>query len=85
MTLANLCDELGISIVPVTRQRKLMETFAHDTLERILREHGADHLRSVLITIVETGDANKRQLVTPVIYAVSDILLAHPLGKFSFH
>jgi hypothetical protein len=79
MTLSELCEELGISIVPVTKQRKPMQTFAHETLDRILHEHGSDHLRSVLITIVETASSNKRQLVTPVIYAVSDILLAHPL------
>ncbi|MCA1458412.1 hypothetical protein I6F35_35460 [Bradyrhizobium sp. BRP22] len=54
-----------------------METCAVNTLERILRDYGPEHLRSVLITIVETTN-NKRQLVAPVIWAVSDILLAHP-------
>lgn len=51
--------------------------FAGNTLERIRKEHGAEHLRSVLISIVETTN-NKRMLVAPVIWAVSDILLAHP-------
>lgn len=75
--LASICTELGIRIVPVTKQRDAMETFAENTLERILREHGPEHLRSVLLSIVETQN-NKRQLIAPVIWAVSDTLLAHP-------
>ncbi|MDB5584872.1 MAG: hypothetical protein JWR80_10048 [Bradyrhizobium sp.] len=75
--LASICAELGITVVPVTRQREVMETFAENTMERILREHGAEHLRSVLLSIVETTN-NKRQLVAPVIWGVSDVLLAHP-------
>lgn len=75
--LANICAELGITIVPMTKQRGPMETFAENTMERILREHGAEHLRSVLISIVETEN-NKRMLVAPVIWGMSDTLLAHP-------
>lgn len=75
--LTAILSELGIAIVPVTKQRDVMETCAGNTLERIRKEHGAEHLRSVLISIVETTN-NKRMLVAPVIWAVSDILLAHP-------
>lgn len=75
--LPAILSELGIAIVPVTKQRDVMETCAGNTLERIRKEHGAEHLRSVLISIVETTN-NKRMLVAPVIWAVSDILLAHP-------
>lgn len=75
--LSAILSELGIAIVPVTKQRDVMETCAGNTLERIRKEHGAEHLRSVLISIVETTN-NKRMLVAPVIWAVSDILLAHP-------
>lgn len=75
--LTAILSELGITIVPVTKQRDVMETCAGNTLERIRREHGAEHLRSVLISIVETTN-NKRMLVAPVLWAVSDILLAHP-------
>jgi len=75
--LPAILSELGITIVPVTKQRDVMETCAGNTLERIRREHGAEHLRSVLISIVETTN-NKRMLVAPVVWAVSDILLAHP-------
>ena len=75
--LPAILSELGIAIVPVTKQRYVMETCAGNTLERIRKEYGAEHLRSVLISIVETTN-NKRMLVAPVIWAVSDILLAHP-------
>lgn len=75
--LASICAELGISIISVTKQRGPMETFAENTMERILREHGPEHLRAVLISIVETEN-NKRMLVAPVIWGMSDTLLAHP-------
>lgn len=75
--LAEICAELGITVIPTAKQRGTMETCAVNTLERILREHGAEHLRSVLIAIVETEN-NKRALVAPVILGMSDLLLAHP-------
>lgn len=75
--LSAILDELGVVVVPVTKQRAPMETCAVNTLARILNDHGSEHLRSVLMSIVETEN-NKRMLVAPVIWAVSDILLAHP-------
>lgn len=75
--LATICEELGVAVIPVTKQRGPMETCAVQTLERILREYGPEHLRSVLMSIVETEN-NKRELVAPVIWAVSDTILAHP-------
>lgn len=75
--LASICDELNVTVIPVTKQRGPMETCALNTLERILRDHGAEHLRSTLISIVETEN-NKRMLVAPVIWGMSDVLLAHP-------
>ncbi len=75
--LASICTELGVAVIPVTKQRGPMETCAVNTLERILRDHGAEHLRSTLISIVETEN-NKRMLVAPVIWGMSDVLLAHP-------
>lgn len=75
--LAAICEELQVSVVPVTKQRGVMETFAGQTMERVLKEHGPEHLRAVLISIVETEN-NKRMLVAPVIWGMSDTLLAHP-------
>ena len=76
-TLASITAELEIRLVPVSKQREPMETCAVNILARILREHGAGHLRSVLISIVETKH-NKRNLIAPIILAMSDLLLAHP-------
>lgn len=75
--LASVCSELGVTVIPVTKQRDPMETCAVNTLQRILNDHGAEHLRSTLISIVETEN-NKRMLVAPVIWGMSDVLLAHP-------
>lgn len=75
--LASICAELSISVISVTLPRGPMETCALNTLERILRNHGEEHLRSTLIAIVETQN-NKRMLVAPVIWAMSDVLLMQP-------
>jgi hypothetical protein len=75
--LTNLCTELGVTVIPTTKHRGPMETCAVQTMDRIQREHGPAHLRSVLIAITETAN-NKRMLVAPVIWGVSDILRAHP-------
>lgn len=77
MNLSDILAELEIVIVPLTKQRGARETFADNTMVRILAEHGAGHLRSVLMSIVETGD-NSKMLIAPVIWAISDVLLAHP-------
>ena len=75
--LANILDDLDIRVVPVTKQRGLMETHAINTMERILASRGETNLRDTLMSIVETKN-HKRELVAPVIWALSDILKAHP-------
>src|ERR1035437_6560108 len=76
-TLADILDELEIKVVDLQRYRGPTETMAVGSLERILRQHGYAHLKMVLMTIVETRN-NKRELVAPVIWAVSDLICAHP-------
>lgn len=75
--LASICAELGVTVIPINKHRGVMETHAVNILERILREHGEQHLRSVLISIVETEN-NRNMLLAPVLLAMSDILHAHP-------
>lgn len=75
--LASICDDLDIRVIPTTKHRDTMETCALQTLERILAEFGEGHLTLVLRSIVETGN-NKRELVAPVIWALSDVIRAHP-------
>jgi len=75
--LAQICADLAIRVIPVTRRRAPGETCATRTMERILAEHGPQHLTLVLRSIVETGN-NGLELVAPTMWAISDIVLAHP-------
>ena len=77
--LANICKLLEVRVVPNERSRTRGpgETCAEAAMERILKKHGAGHLTIVLISIVQT-EGNGLQLVAPVMYAVSDIILAYP-------
>lgn len=75
--LASLCEELEVRVIPNPKHRGPMETKAFQTMERILRDHGYAHLKMVLMSVVETEN-NKRELVAPVIWSLSDIILAHP-------
>lgn len=75
-SLELLLAEYGITIIPTTAVREPKQTHARRTLERLLEEHGEDHLRDVLTCLAE-GENNGMALVAPVITAVSDVLLAH--------
>ena len=70
-------DSRPIKIVDVRAARGLFETHAASTLKRILQEHGEDHLRFVLATILQSEN-NANALVGPVLDAVSEITLSHP-------
>jgi len=77
-TLAEICEEFGVEIVDVSESsRKPGQTCARKILQKVLTDEGEAHLRSVLITIMETEN-NKRMLVRPVILAVSDVLRTYP-------
>ena len=73
-SLESILREFDIEIIDgaQNRRRKARQTCASQTLENIRRRRGSDHLRSVLMTIVETP--NELALVAPVILAVSDVL-----------
>lgn len=75
--LSALLAECDIRVVPVAKVRAPRETYAENTMQRIMLEHGEQHLRSVLISITETEN-NSKMLIAPVLWAVSDIILAHP-------
>ena len=77
-TLADICEELEIDVVDTSESaRKPGQTCARKILQKVLTDEGEAHLRSVLITIMETEN-NKRMLVRPVILAVSDVLRTYP-------
>jgi hypothetical protein len=75
--LADICRDLEIEIVPTAVRRSPGQTCAAQTMQRILEEHGEGHLILTLRTILESGN-NRLELVAPTLWAVSDIILAHP-------
>jgi hypothetical protein len=78
-TFAGLLREFNVDIVETSqnRSRAARQTCAGATLSRIFSLRGYDHLRSVLMSIVETKP-NKRALIAPVVWAVSDVLNLRP-------
>jgi hypothetical protein len=75
--LAALLAELEITVRPTHAYRAPMTTMAVETMESILSQYGYAHLKMVLMSIAETAN-NKRELVAPTIWAVSDLVRAHP-------
>jgi hypothetical protein len=78
--MSSICAEFGIAVVPPCRRRKggaALEPCAASTLQRLSSDRGESHLREVLLSIAESA-GNDRSLTAPVIWAVSDLLLAHP-------
>jgi hypothetical protein len=55
-TIERLCAEVGIKLVDGRSYPDVGETRAIGTLQKILEEHGEDHLRLVLITLGETSN-----------------------------
>lgn len=75
--LASICAELEIRVIAANVTRIPGTTKCELTLERILRKHGEGHLILLLRTIMESEN-NRMALVEPVIWAVSDVMLANP-------
>ena len=79
-TAAEVCEALGITILPRNQRRSMLgelETVAEQTIARLISDHGAGHAIFVLRAISETTN-NRTELVAPTILAVSDIVRAHP-------
>jgi hypothetical protein len=77
LELTNLLAELEIKAVPLYAYRGPGATMATACLESILKQYGYAHLKFVLMSIAETR-SNARELVAPVIWAISDLIVAHP-------
>ena len=75
--LTSLLDELEIKAIPLQSYRGPGATMATACLESILQQHGYGHTKLVLTSIAETR-SNARELVAPVIWAISDLVVAHP-------
>jgi hypothetical protein len=78
-TLAGLLREFNVTVFPISRnhRRAARETCAGKTLAHIFQLYGYNHTRMVVMSIVESKP-NKRALIGPVIWAVSDVLKAYP-------
>jgi hypothetical protein len=76
-SVGDICADLDIEIVPTAARRGASQSCASQTMRRILDEHGEGHLILVLRSIVETGN-NRGELVAPTIWAISDLIRAHP-------
>jgi hypothetical protein len=74
-----LFAELGIKRLAVNEKSgpRLLHTYCGPIVEKLIRDFGVAHARSVLIAITQTGD-NGDQLVRPVILAMSDVIRSHP-------
>jgi hypothetical protein len=75
--LTNLLEELDIQMVSTLAYRGPGATMAIGCLRRIFQQRGYGHTKLVLMSIAETR-TNGRELVAPVIWAVSDLIVAHP-------
>jgi hypothetical protein len=75
--LEGLLTALGVTIVPANKTRGANATAARATLQRILDQHGAQHLTLLLRAIVES-EGNARALIEPVLYAISAVMVAYP-------
>ena len=71
-----ICADLGIRFIQTHEPLGPLLTKAGPTVRAIGREHGSDHLVTVLRTFTESA-GNELALKAPCLWAVSDIVKAH--------
>lgn len=71
-----LCDEFSIEIIAGHKYPEIGQTRATETMARIYRRYGEDHLRWVLRTLTETAN-NKALLDETGLWAASDLIRAY--------
>lgn len=76
-SVANICANLGVKLVAAQVNRSPGASKCTNVMDRILWLYGEDHLVLVLRTIMGS-EANRMALVTPVLWAVSDLIRGHP-------
>jgi hypothetical protein len=75
--LDRLLSALDITIIQNNESARPNTTKARGKLQRILDQHGEQHLILVLRTILES-ESNSKALIDPVICAVSTVMLKYP-------
>ncbi len=78
MRLASICADLGIEIVPTTRQPGPGQTTVRRALQGILCRHGEGHVVQLLRTFTETENRNRARIDAFAMFAISDLMLAYP-------
>lgn len=78
MTLAGICADVGIEIIPTTQRPGPGQTTARATLQDILRDHGEGHTIQLLRTFTETENRTRARIDAFSLHAISDILIAYP-------
>ncbi|UHD45533.1 hypothetical protein LUX29_21510 [Aureimonas altamirensis] len=72
----SICAEYDVRVIAnKSGTPGIGETRAKSTLQRILNNHGEDHLRMVLSTLAETG-SNRAAITDTTLWAVSDLVRA---------
>lgn len=75
--VVSLCREYEIEIVAKSRYPEPGQTRAVETMARILRRHGEDHMRLVLTTLRQTAN-NHALLDETGLWSASDMVRACP-------
>lgn len=77
--LASICESIDppVRIIEPHVTRTPGTTKCGRVLDRILERHGEEHVTMLLRTIMESEN-NRMALVEPIIWAVSDVMLANP-------
>jgi hypothetical protein len=69
--------DLEITVIPTRQRMAPMQTKAGQVLRKIFRNYGEGHLIMLLRTITESN-GNELALIAPCLFAVSDVMIAHP-------
>jgi hypothetical protein len=70
-----ICQEFGVEIVPGHRYPDIGQTRAIETMNRIWKRYGEDHLRMVMRTLCETAN-NRACLDEVALWSASDLVRA---------
>jgi hypothetical protein len=75
-----LCSEFGIEIVPKHRYPEPGQTRAVETMARIIRRYGVEHMRMVMTTLRETAN-NHALLDEAGLWMASDMVLVRGIDR----
>jgi hypothetical protein len=77
-SIAKLCADVGVEIVPRTGELAAGQLCAVETLRELYKKHGQDHLVMLLRTFVESRPENAAAMSEDMLMALSEVILANP-------